>query len=78
MSEVSRDPAGSEAIHTQGVDYEQVGADYLQKRQLRARRRRVGAAGRARRRRTSSPATSRAGTSGSPRAAGAGCSSPPS
>ena len=35
MSEVSRDPAGSEAIHTQGVDYEQVGADYLQKRQLK-------------------------------------------
>jgi len=35
MSEASRDPAGSEAIHTQGVDYEQVGADYLQKRQLK-------------------------------------------
>src|SRR5687768_17972126 len=35
MSEDKRDPAGSEAaIHTQGVDYEQVGADYHQKRQL--------------------------------------------
>ncbi len=38
MSEDKRDPAppaGSEAAtRTQGVDYEQVGADYLQKRQL--------------------------------------------
>jgi ethanolamine permease len=36
MSEDKPDPAGSEAaIHTQGVDYERVGADYLQKRELR-------------------------------------------
>ena len=33
-----------------GVEYEQVGSDYMEKRQLRSGRRRLGAAGRARRR----------------------------